>query len=41
MSGNYLLDTNIVIAVFASEQPVLVSRDNHFTQVEGLIVEGW
>ena len=65
MDGKYLLDTNIVIALFAADTGVvekleiaeevfvpsvvigelsgltLVTRDNHFTEVDGLNTEKW
>jgi|GEM_PF-1893515 len=69
MSGRCLLDTNIIIALFADdvvvkEKPVhvsealpendlriaavafqydlvLITRDRHFNEIEGLILEAW
>lgn len=40
MSARYLLDTNIA-AIAQRYQLVLVSRDQHFAQVQGLSVEIW
>jgi predicted nucleic acid-binding protein len=52
MSGKYLLDTNIVIALFAADDIwiaavaiehdlTLVTRDEHFTDIDGLRRQSW
>lgn len=45
MSGKYLLDTNMVIALFAAiavqHNLMLVSRDGHFSEIENLKVIAW
>jgi predicted nucleic acid-binding protein len=51
MNGRYLLDTNIVIGLFAGDEwlaaiafqhnLMLVTQDEHFAEVEGLQTEKW
>ena len=44
MTGEYLLDANIdiwIVAVARQHGLTLVSRDAHFQQIEGLLVEAW
>ncbi len=52
MSGKFLLDTNIVIAIFSNDLSVnkelakaddltLVSRYDHFKEIDGLLLVEW
>jgi predicted nucleic acid-binding protein len=40
MNGSYLLDTNIIIAVFAYDL-IVVTRDAHFQEVDNLQTAVW
>jgi predicted nucleic acid-binding protein len=44
MSGKFLLDTNIVIALWAKDATVIAQlaiADDHFRHVDGLTIVAW
>jgi predicted nucleic acid-binding protein len=41
MSGRHLLDTNIIVAIAKQHSLTVVTRDQHFTKIDGLDLEQW